>query len=128
MTTRVTIQISQAHQPVDVQVLTRQRDGSFTAPMPATRIEREGAVVTFHVHAGQRLQVIEAESPAVVGDGSGQALPDFAGAITERVGAAVRSRRAQPVPPALPAASAASPDDADEAAAGVNTSEETDHA
>lgn len=98
MTTRVTIQISQAHQPVDVQVLTRQRDGSFAAPMPATRIEREGDVVTFHVHANQRLQVIEAEALA------------------------------QPVPPPLPAASAASPDDADEAAVGVNTFEDTDHA
>lgn len=128
MTTRVTIQISHAHQPVDVHVFTRQRDGSFASPMTATRIEREGDVVTFHVHANQRLQVIEAERDVVIGDGSGQALPDFTGEIAERVGAAVSARRAKPVPPPLPAASAASPDDADAAAAGVNTSEDTDHA
>lgn len=124
MTTRVTIQISQANQPVDVQVLSRQRDGSFTAPMPATRIEREGDVVTFHVHANQRLQVVEAEGAVVTGDGSGEALPEISDNTTRRSA----SSRAKPVPPPLPSASATVPDDAAAAAAGEASSEGSDHA
>jgi hypothetical protein len=65
MTTQVTVTLNQAHQPVDVQVLTRQRDGTFTAPMPPTRLARVGDTCTYHVHGNQRLQVIEAEGEAV---------------------------------------------------------------
>ena len=65
MTTQVTVTITQAHQPVDVQVLTRQADGNFTAPMPPTRLQHVGDACTYHVYGNQRLQVIEAESEAV---------------------------------------------------------------
>lgn len=102
MTTRVTIQISHAHQPVEVQVLSRNAAGQFVpAAMPPTRIEREGDVVTFHVYANQRLQVVEVEADAVV----------------------------IPVPPPLPAASTDLPNDDDAAATvGADTFEESDRA
>jgi len=101
MTTRVTIQISHAHQPVEVKVLSRNAAGQFVpAAMPPTRIEREGDVVTFHVHGNQRLQVVEVEPAAV----------------------------ATPVPPPLPDASADLPDDDAAAADGVDALEEPDRA
>ncbi|MEO5811553.1 MAG: hypothetical protein ABIU96_03955 [Rhodanobacter sp.] len=125
MTTRVTIQISHASQPVEVQVLARQRDGSFATTMPPTRIEREGDVVTFHVHGNQRLQVVEVEGDIVTGDGSGEALPEITDTPTRRTAPA----RVKPVPPPLPvAASAAILDDADRATAGADTSEDSTHA
>lgn len=97
MTTRVTVQISHAHQPVAVRVQSRAANGTWTDPMPATRIEREGDVCTFHVHANQRLQVEEVQGEQVTtGDGTGVALPPFDAEVERTAPAA--APKAEPAP------------------------------
>lgn len=91
MTTRVTVQISHANRPVEVQVLSRNAAGHFVATMRPTVIEREGEACTFHVYGNQQLLIVESEQETTTGDGSGIALPPMSDSTEARQGAAVYS-------------------------------------